>query len=141
MKSSLILGVISAAIVAGPVLAQTTEERTTTVEHNKAHGTAAGAATGAVAGALVGGPIGAAVGGVAGATVGHSVAPPDRVRTYVTRQRVEPTRYSGDIKVGRRVDGDVAWRNIPGQPHYEWAYLGDKRVVVDRSTHDVVAVH
>lgn len=142
MKRSIISGAILAAVMAAPVLAQTTvEERKTTVEHNKSHGTAAGAATGAVAGAVVAGPIGAVVGGIGGAAVGHHVAPPDKTKTYVTRQRVESSSYRGDIRVGRHIGGEVAWRPIPDDPRHQWAYLDGKRVVVDRTTHDVVAVY
>ena len=143
MRRSLILGAVIASAMAGSALAQTTvEETTTTVDHNKSTGAAAGAATGAVTGAVVGGPIGAAVGAVAGAVVGHTVAPPDDVRTYVTTHRVAPVAYSGDIVVGHRVeDPSVAWLDIPNEPKYEWAYLGDKRVVIDRSTRNVVAVY
>ena len=142
MRRSLILGAVIASAMAGSALAQTTVQETTTVEHNnKSTGAAAGAATGAVTGAVVGGPIGAAVGAVAGAVVGHTVAPPDDVRTYVTTQHVAPVAYSGDIVVGHTIDGDVVWSDIPNEPKYGWAYLGDKRVVIDRSNHRVVAIY
>ena len=142
MRRSLILGAIIASAMATAAVAQeTVVEQHTVVDHNKAAGTTAGAATGAVTGAVVGGPIGAVVGGVIGASVGHSVAPPDDVRTYVTTQRVAPVAYRGDIVVGHTIDGDVTWLDIPNEPKYSWAYLGDKRVVIDRSNHHVVAVY
>ncbi len=142
MKRSLILGAIAASAIAGAAVAQETVTEThTVVDHNKAAGATAGAATGAVAGAVVGGPVGAVVGAVVGASVGHSAAPPDDVRTYVTTQRVAPVAYSGDIVVGHPVTGDVTWLEVPNEPRYGWAYLGDKRVVIDRQNHQVVAVY
>jgi len=142
MRRSLILGAVIASAMAGSALAQqTVVEEHTTVEHNKAAGTTAGAATGAVAGAVVAGPVGAVVGGVIGASVGHSAAPPDDVRTYVTTQRVAPVAYNGPVVVGHTIDGDVVWSDVPNEPKYGWAYLGDKRVVIDRSNHQVVAIY
>ena len=142
MKRSLILGAVIATALAGSAVAQeTVVEQHTTVDHNKAAGATAGAATGAVAGAVVAGPVGAVVGGVVGASVGRSVAPPDDVRTYVTTQRVAPIAYSGDIVVGHPIDGEVTWLDVPNEPKYAWAYLGDKRVVIDRHNHQVVAVY
>jgi len=142
MRRSLILGAIVASFVAGQAMAQdTVVEEHTTVDHNKAAGTTAGAATGAVAGAVVAGPVGAVVGGLVGASVGHSVAPPDDVRTYVTTQHVAPVAYNGDIVVGHTIDGDVVWQDVPREPKYAWAYLGDKRVVINREDHRVVAVY
>jgi len=142
----LILGCCCSALLAGPVLAQTDPDQTTTVDHTtvvqeRHSGTAAGAVTGAVAGALVAGPVGLVVGGVAGAAVGHSVAPPHEVRTYVTTQEVVPTRYGRPIEVGHPIDGDVTWREIPDYPKYHWAYLDGHRVVVDSKTNNVVEVY
>ncbi len=142
MRRSPILGAIIASAMAGTAMAQqTVVEEHTTVDHNKAAGTTAGAATGAVTGAVVGGPVGAVVGGVIGATVGHSVAPPDDVRTYVTTQHVAPVAYNGEVVVGHTIDGEVVWSDVPNEPKYGWAYLGDKRVVIDRSSHKVVAIY
>jgi hypothetical protein len=116
---------------------------TTTTETIKKQGggTAPGAAGGVVAGALVAGPIGALIGGIAGATVGHTVAPPSEVETYVTTQTVAPIAYSGDVRVGKTIDGDVAWSNVPNYPKYSWARLNGQRVVIDNDSHKVVAVY
>ena len=142
MRRSLILGaVIASAMATAAVAQETVVEQHTTVDHNKAAGTTAGAATGAVTGAVVGGPVGAVVGAAIGASVGHTVAPPDDVRTYVTTQRVAPVAYNGSVVVGHTIDGDVVWSDVPNEPKYGWAYLGDKRVVIDRSSHQVVAIY
>ncbi len=142
MRRSLILGAVVASALAGTAVAQeTVVEQHTVVDHNKAAGATAGAATGAVAGALVGGPVGAVVGGVIGASVGHSAAPPDDVRTYVTTQHVAPVAYTGEVVVGHPINGDVTWLDVPNEPRYSWAYLGDKRVVIDRNNHQVVAIY
>jgi hypothetical protein len=139
------------ALLAGPALAQsttvtqnpdgstTTTTRETVTKKNNT-GTVTGAAGGAVAGAVVGGPIGAVVGGVAGAAVGHTVAPPTEVRTYVTRQKTSPASYTGDIEVGKPINGPVSWQDVPDYPKYHWAHLNNERVVVD-DNHNVVAIY
>lgn len=148
MKLALLLGAACIGLAAGPALAQTTTSvtsngatTTTTTVERKGGGTGAGAATGAVTGAVVGGPIGAAIGAAAGAVVGHSVAPPSEVRTYVTSQQTAPAAYSGDIVVGKPVTGTVTWLEVPNYPKYRWAYLGEKRVVIDNDTNNVVAIY
>ncbi len=103
-------------------------------------GTAPGATGGVIAGALVAGPIGAVMGGIAGATVGHTVAPPSEVRTYVTTQTIDPVAYQGPIEMGKPIDGEVVWREVPNYSRYHWARLNDQRVVVDDS-HNVVAIY
>ena len=150
MKTVLILAAATAALALAPA-AFAQDASTTTVEHSdgsvttktaeKDHGgTAPGAVGGAVAGAVVAGPIGAVVGGIAGATVGHTVAPPKEVRTYVTTQDAPPVAYNGRIEQGKRIDGDVAWRDVDGYPKYHWQRFNDERVVVDEN-HNVVAIY
>jgi hypothetical protein len=113
---------------------------TATVQKDRG-GTAPGAVGGAIAGALVAGPIGAVVGGVAGATAGHIIAPPSEVRTYVTTQTVDSAPYSGKIVLGKTVDGDLVWREVPANPKYRWAYLNGQRVVIETQSRHVVAVY
>ncbi len=154
MKTYIVLGAacLSVALTAPAAFAQSST--TTTVESpdgssttttktvkKEGGGTAPGAAGGAIAGALVAGPIGAVVGGIAGATVGHTVAPPSEVKTYVTTQTTAPVSYSGDVAVGRTVDGDIVWSDVPHYPKYRWAYLNGQRVVIDNDSHKVVAVY
>jgi hypothetical protein len=152
MKTYLLLGAACAALAITPALAQTSVSSTTT-EHADGStttttkevkkdnsGTVGGAAGGALAGAVVAGPIGAVVGGIAGATVGHTVAPPTEVRTYVTTHESPAVAYNGKVEMGRRVDGEVVWRDVDGYPRYHWAHLNDERVVVD-DNHNVVAIY
>jgi len=141
MKKTLILGAALAVIAAAPAFAQQVEEHTTVIKEKRPSGAAGGAATGAVAGAVVGGPVGAAVGAAAGAVVGHTVAPPTEVRTYVTRQEVPVVTYGRPVVVGKVVEGDVVWMEVPSYEKYRWAYLDGHRVVVDADTHAVVAVY
>ena len=68
------------------------------------------------------------------------VAPPTEVKTYITAQNVEPVQYGGKIVVGKTVDGDMVWREVPSDARYHWAYLNGQRVVVD-GHHTIVAVY
>ncbi|MGZ3272943.1 MAG: hypothetical protein ACXU82_13430 [Caulobacteraceae bacterium] len=152
MKKTFFLSCAMAVLAAAPVLAQTTVRSTTTENADGSSstttktvkkdggGTATGAVGGAVAGALVAGPIGAVVGGVAGATIGHTVAPPSEVRTYVTTQDSPALAYNGTLEMNKRVDGEIAWRDVQGYPKYHWAHLNGERVVVD-DNHNVVAIY
>ncbi len=152
LTSSIILGVACMALASTAALAQaststtvqqqdgTTTTTTKTVKKDPG-GTAPGAVGGAVAGALVAGPVGAVVGGVAGATLGHAVAPPSQVRTYVTTQQADSVQYDGKIVIGKTVDGDTVWREVPSSPKYRWAYLNGQRVVVETQGHRVVAIY
>ena len=150
IKNSLIIGGACLAFAATSAWAQTST--TTTVDHpdgttttktvEKSQGGAApGAVGGAVAGALVAGPIGAVVGGVAGAAFGHTVAPPSEVRTYVTSSTMSSSSYAGKVVVGKGIDGDVVYYEVPANPKYRWAYLNGQRVVVERESGHVVAVY
>jgi uncharacterized protein YcfJ len=140
MKIRLLAGLACATLITAPAFAQPVEQQTTVVKKEKG-GAATGAVAGAATGAVVGGPVGAAVGAAAGAVVGHAAAPPKEVRTYVTTQQVAPVAYGHPVAVGRPVEGDVTWLDVPQYPKYRWAYLDGHRVVVDAQTHDVVAVY
>lgn len=140
MKKLLITGVALAMMASAPAIAQEVQSQTTVVK-KKPSGAAGGAAAGAVAGAAVGGPVGAAVGAVAGAAVGHAVAPPAEVRTYVTTATADPVRYGRPIVVGKTIDGEVTWLEVPSYPKYRWAYVDGHRVVIDNDSHEVVAVY
>ncbi len=104
-------------------------------------GTAPGAAGGVIVGALLGGPIGAVLGGISGATIGHTLAPPTEVRTYVLAQPLTPGDYSGVIVVGKILNGEIVWSEVPNHPTYRWACLNGQRVVVDADSHRVLAVY
>lgn len=99
-----------------------------------ASGAAGGAATGAVAGALIGGPIGAVVGGAVGAaaggTAGAVIDPPERVRTYVTSNRVDPVYLDGEVVVGAGLPDTVELREIP-EYEYRYVYVNGQPVLVN----------
>ena len=155
MKTELLIGAALLALTGAPAaFSQTTTNTsvhenadgsttTTTREVKKdPGGTAPGALGGAAAGAVVAGPVGAVVGAVAGATVGHTLAPPSKVRTYVTTTTTgDPIAYKGDVIVGLRFDGDITWQAIPDEPKYSWAYVNGRRVVIDNDSHTVAAVY
>ena len=141
MRQTLVIGILAAAI-AVPAFAQAVQTETTTTVEKKPSGAGAGAVAGAATGAVVAGPIGAAVGAVAGAAAGAIAAPPEKVRTYVTTQTVDPVRYGQPIVVGHVIDSsEVTWRDVPSYDRYRWAYIDGQRVVVDARTHSVVAVY
>jgi hypothetical protein len=145
LMKTLILGAACMA-VASSASAQTTVEQspattTTTTVQKESGGAAPGAVGGAIAGALVAGPVGAVVGGVAGATLGHAVAPPSEVKTYVTTQTVDPVQYNGKIVIGKTIEGDMVWREVPSNPKYRWAYLNGQRVVIETQGRHVVAIY
>jgi hypothetical protein len=103
-----------------------------------------GAAGGAVTGAIVGGPVGAAVGGVVGMTVGAlSDPPPERVVTYV-REQPAPERYvvvERPVVVGERVPDTVVLTPVPDAPSYAYAFVNDRRVLVDPQTNTIVQIY
>lgn len=153
MKTLLMLSAACLCMAAAaPAFAETSQ--TTTVENangstttttesvKKDHGGAVpGAVGGAIAGAVVAGPVGAVVGAVAGAAIGHSMAPPGEVKTYVTTQNDVPRVYAGTVEMGKTVDGDVIWQEVPNYPKYSWAHLNGQRVVIDNDSHKVVAIY
>jgi hypothetical protein len=143
MNKILLAGVACLSFsAAAAVQAQPAESTTTTtVVREKKSGTEGGAATGAIAGAVVAGPIGAVIGAGVGAVVGHTVAPPTEVRTYITTQNAAPVIYSDEIVVGRPIEGEIAWLDVPRYPKYRWAYLNGQRVVIETDSHNVVAVY
>lgn len=141
MKTQILVGAALLAFCATPVLAQAVEEHTTVVTKSSG-GAVPGAVSGAVAGALVAGPVGAVVGAVAGGAIGHSVAPPSKeVRTYVTTQDATTVSYGHKFVVGKTIDGEIVWREVPSNSHYRWAYINDQRVVIDNDTRTVVAIY
>ena len=102
-----------------------------------------GAVGGAVTGAIVGGPIGAAVGGVVGAAAGTAIdPPPERVVTYVREQPLpaQPVVVERQVIVGEPLPQTVVLTPVPEAPDYSYAYVNERRVIVDPSTHTVVQV-
>ena len=102
-----------------------------------------GAAGGAVTGAIVGGPVGAAVGGIIGLTVGAAVPPPpERVVTYVREQPAPVNRVvvEREVVVGQRIPDTVVVTSIPENPAYGYAFVNDRRVLVDPQTGNVIEI-
>jgi len=102
-------------------------------------GAAGGAAAGAAAGAAVGGPVGAAVGGVAGAAVGSQALPPTACE-YVRTHEVEAVQVDAEVVVGKSLPETVTVYEIPDQNEYVFAYVNDKRVIVNPNDRVVVEV-
>jgi uncharacterized protein YraI len=108
-----------------------------------ATGAVTGGVTGAVAGAIIGGPIGAAVGGGAGAVAGGAagtvIDPPERVRTYVTSNQVDPVYLDGEVVVGAGLPETVVLRDIPDY-EYRYVYVNGQPVLVEPSSRRIVYV-
>lgn len=103
-------------------------------------GAATGAVGGAVVGALIGGPIGAAIGGAAGAAIGSNSPPPDRVRTYVTDNRIDPVYLEGEVVVGAGLPETVELRQVPDY-EYSYVYVNGVPALVDPGTRRIVYVY
>jgi len=135
MKNLLVFAASAAVIsIAAPAVAQTSQ--TTVVEKKASAGAAVGVVGGAATGAAVGGPIGAVIGGVAGAVVD----PPAEVKTYITTAEVAPLVYDGELVVGRPLPGTVTVYDVPKYEKYRWTFIDGKRVLIDNSTRNVVAI-
>ena len=108
-----------------------------------ATGAVTGGITGAVAGALIAGPVGAAVGGgagfVAGGAAGTVIDPPEKVRTYVRSNEVEPVYLDGEVVVGAGLPETVTLREIPDY-EYRYVYLNGQPVLVEPGTRRIVYV-
>jgi len=108
-----------------------------------ATGAVTGGVTGAVAGALIGGPVGAVVGGgagfVAGGAAGQAIDPPERVRTYVSSNQIDPVYLDGEVVVGAGVPDTVALREIPDY-EYRYVYVNGQPVLVEPSSRRIVYV-
>ena len=108
-----------------------------------ATGAITGGVTGAIAGAIDGGPAGAAVGGgagfVAGGAAGQAIDPPERVRTYVTANQVEPVFLDGEVVVGASLPETVVLRDIPDY-EYRYVHVNNQPVLVEPSTRRIVYV-
>ena len=108
-----------------------------------ATGAVTGGVTGAVAGAIVGGPVGAAIGGGAGvlggAAAGTVIDPPERVRTYVRTNQIEPVYLDGEVAVGAGLPETVRLREIPDY-QYRYVYVNGEPVLVEPSSRRIVYV-
>lgn len=123
-----------------------TDSKVTVVERPPDSGSAGaivGGTTGAIGGAIIGGPVGALVGGVGGATIGGTVGevaePPDRVRTYVTSNRVDPVYLDGEVVVGATLPETVTVREIPDY-EYRYVNVNGQPVLVEPGSRRIVYV-
>lgn len=108
-----------------------------------ATGAVTGGVTGAVAGALIGGPVGAVVGGgagvIAGGAAGTVIDPPEKVRTYVTSNQIDPVYLDGEVVVGAGLPETVELREIPDY-EYRYVYVNGQPVLVEPSSRRIVYV-
>jgi len=83
-----------------------------------------------------GGPIGGAIGG----TVGAAVEFPGDVLGFVTGHPRRYDRVSEEVVVGEPLPRTVHVYAIPRHREYVYAYVNDRRVIVDPGTRRVVRV-
>lgn len=106
-------------------------------------GAVTGGVTGAIAGAIVGGPVGAglgAVGGaVAGGAAGQTIDPPQKVRTYVDANRLDPVYLDGEVVVGAGLPETVELREIP-EYEYRYVNVNGQPVLVEPGSRRIVYV-
>ena len=67
------------------------------------------------------------------------IDPPERVRTYVTSNRVEPVYLDGDVVVGADLPETVVLRDIPDY-EYRYVYVNGQPVLVEPSSRRIVYV-
>lgn len=108
-----------------------------------ATGAVTGGVTGAVAGAIIAGPVGAVVGGgagvIGGAAAGTVIDPPERVRTYVTGNQIDPVYLDGEVVVGAGLPETVVLREIPDY-EYRYVYVNGQPVLVEPGSRRIVYV-
>ena len=108
-----------------------------------ATGAVTGGVTGAIAGALIGGPVGAVVGGaggaIAGGAAGTVIDPPEKVRTYVSSNEIDPVYLDGEVVVGAGLPETVELREIPDY-EYRYVYVNGQPVLVEPSSRRIVYV-
>jgi uncharacterized protein YcfJ len=92
---------------------------------------------------LIAGPVGAAVGGAAGAVAGGAagtvIDPPEKVRTYVTTNKVDAVYLEGEVVVGAGLPETVELREIPDY-EYRYVYVNGQPVLVDAKTRQIVYI-
>src|SRR5690348_18384885 len=122
MKIRLLMPMVALATLMLPLVAQ-------------AEGTIRGAEEGAAVGGNAAGPVGAIVGGALGAatgTVGGILGVDDRprFREYAVRERRNPYRYQGDVRVGVALPREgVTYYEVPAEYHvaptYRYTYVNE----------------
>jgi hypothetical protein len=139
-------GYLSGEMSGAPIIAF--DGGTQVIERRDVDGGATGAITGGVAGAvggaIVGGPAGAAVGGVAGfvggGAAGSVIDPPERVRAYVSSNRIRPLRYDREVTIGTTLPDTVEMGTIPDY-EYRYVYVNEQPVLIEPGSRRVVYVY
>jgi hypothetical protein len=106
-------------------------------------GTTTGLVGGAATGAVIGGPVGAVVGGAVGAIAGTAIDPPStRTVTYVQQAPApaETVVVERGIAVGQPLPETVVLQQIPEDENYEYAVVGNQRVIVEHKSRKVVQI-
>jgi hypothetical protein len=106
-------------------------------------GTTTGLVGGAATGAVVGGPVGAVVGGAVGAIAGTAIDPPsERTITYVQQAPApaETVVVERGIAVGQPLPETVVVQQIPEDPNYTYAVVGNQRVIVEQKSRKIVQI-
>jgi hypothetical protein len=83
---------------------------------------------------------GGPVGGVIGGTVGAAVELPGDILGFVTGHPREYDRVRGDIVVGEPLPREVHIYEIPAHREYVYAYVNDRRVLVDPRSRRIVRI-
>jgi uncharacterized protein YraI len=72
-------------------------------------------------------------------SVATVVDPPERVRTYIRTNAVEPIYLDDDLVVGADLPGTVTLRDIPDY-EYRYVYVNDRPVLVEPTSRRIVYV-
>ena len=102
-------------------------------------GAVGGATAGAATGAVIGGPVGAAAGAVIGGSVGAQALSPTAC-SYVVQTHVPVVAVEGDVVVGQPLPETVVLHPIPETDAFVFAYVNNKRVIVDPKTRVVTQI-
>jgi uncharacterized protein YraI len=78
-------------------------------------------------------------GAVAGGAAGTVIDPPEKVRTYVTTNKVDPVYLEGEVVVGAGLPETVELREIPDY-EYRYVYVNGQPVLVDAKTRQIVYI-
>jgi uncharacterized protein YraI len=88
------------------------------------------------------GAVGQTVGTIVGGTVEAltaPISPPERVRTYVVEERIDPVLLDGEVVVGATLPETVTLHPVPDYD-YHYAYVNQVPVLVDPGERRIVYV-
>ena len=84
--------------------------------------------------------VGGGAGVVAGGAAGTVIDPPERVRTYVSTNEIEPVYLDGEVVVGAGLPETVELREIPDY-EYRYVYVNSQPVLVEPTSRRIVYVY